>query len=140
MSVHSTMTGSAGGIHAPYQWTFTSSAARKNSLNPLTGVAYTSADVGKVCYQSNLGVLFILTGIAPVWKLVSPYNAIATVPESPGNVVVTLDGITTNSIILGCTQTGALTGSLYITPSSGSFTITAPNSGNVVIAYSVVEF
>ncbi len=45
-------------------------AARLSATDPNTGVAYTSAALGKDCIQSDINKRFILTAITPSWQAV----------------------------------------------------------------------
>jgi hypothetical protein len=48
-------------------WTFTSATLRAVSTDPITGVAYTAADINKVAWQSDTNRYYTLASTTPTW-------------------------------------------------------------------------
>ncbi len=123
MSVHSEMTGQAGGLHVLPQWTFASKTARAVATDPYTGLAYQSDDIGKIARQSDNDTLWMLTAIAPTWKMITPRRGSGVLATS-GYLSITVESEVT--VVVATSGDAAIAGRLYVTSlGSGVWRITS---------------
>ena len=74
-------------IHNPFSFVFADQAAREQTLNPYTGLAYTSDDLNKLSLQSDDDSLWRLDDITPTW-----------VEVGSGNTYTSSNGITLSAL------------------------------------------
>ena len=65
LGFHDTATGVD--VHTPITFTFADQAARENTLNPNTGLAYTDDDLDKFAHQTDDNSLWMLIATVPTW-------------------------------------------------------------------------
>ena len=124
MSTHASVTGTTGGIHIPFNWTFASATLRNAATNPNTGAAYASADLGKLCWQTDTNGVFVLLTTGPSW--IPVYQGILTDtgtqtfvgPVSAPHLII--NGAGPESIAAGTAALFLSGGNLYVKFDSGS--------------------
>lgn len=65
MSQHKYLTNNDN--HPTVSLVFADSTARASATNPITGSAYTSDDIGRMCFQSDTEAFYLLQDTTPTW-------------------------------------------------------------------------
>ncbi len=119
MSAHADAIGSVNGIHRPYHWTFADATARAVATDPISGVAYVAASIGKFALQSDTNVLYMLTATTPTWVSLSGDVQSGTIALGAlGTAAVALS--TSAAAMVACRVDSEIAGTIFITKVTGT--------------------